>query len=509
MRRFAWLLAVIALAALGVLTIHQPETASAQPTFDQDCLSYDPNNLSLVSEGDNWVLMSGSSRMKVFFDRDDAERGMQVARAHTQQCFIGRDNTRPDRQRYIFEYWQGDSGIDVTLPTADCLSYDRNNLTLENLGATGWRVNSGSQALLLLDNQEDAENAQELLGMHDRLCYIGRDVTASNREDYIMTYLISDTVPLVPIDPGIVEVPEFDPDTDTLIPDLPPAFPAPGGPGTGPAPEDCIPYDPAALTIQDASPDGYVLSSGASNMLLLDTQPDAQIAQQVAQDHTEQCFIGRGNSRSNRQRYIVEYWKGDSGMGVTPPRDDCLTYDPATLNVVDAGASGWQVTSGPSILLLLDTQADALLAQNVLQGYDQLCFIGRGNSRANSYRYIHTYRLNSTAGTGPIATIPPAATVPPATPDTSPECAGAPAPRMIVGEQGRVTFTTGTPVNVRTGPGLGYDSVAQLPEGALFDVTSGPTCAEGYYWWSVRTDTGLTGWMAEGIVGNYFIEPLP
>lgn len=88
-----------------------------------------------------------------------------------------------------------------------------------------------------------------------------------------------------------------------------------------------------------------------------------------------------------------------------------------------------------------------------------------------------------------------------------PSCAGAPPPRMIVNHFGRVTFTTGEAVRVRTGPGTNYRVRTYLPEGTVFYVTGGPVCAGGYWWWSVRTSRGITGWMAEGVVGNYFIEP--
>jgi len=78
---------------------------------------------------------------------------------------------------------------------------------------------------------------------------------------------------------------------------------------------------------------------------------------------------------------------------------------------------------------------------------------------------------------------------------------------MIVNHIGRVTFSTGEPVRVRTGPGTGNAILTLLPEGTIFYVTGGPLCAEPYWWWSVQTSTGIIGWMAEGVVSNYFIEP--
>ncbi len=78
---------------------------------------------------------------------------------------------------------------------------------------------------------------------------------------------------------------------------------------------------------------------------------------------------------------------------------------------------------------------------------------------------------------------------------------------MIVSHIGRVTFSTGEPVRVRTGPGTGNSILTLLPEGTIFYVTGGTVCGEPYWWWPVQTSTGIIGWMAEGVVGNYFIEP--
>jgi len=84
-------------------------------------------------------------------------------------------------------------------------------------------------------------------------------------------------------------------------------------------------------------------------------------------------------------------------------------------------------------------------------------------------------------------------------------CPGAPAPRLIAGEQARVT--PGTPDNVRSKPSKNGEQVTQIFSGDWVFVTGGPTCADGYLWWPVDTSTGLQGWMAEGSGSSYFLEP--
>jgi hypothetical protein len=73
------------------------------------CVPYDPASLTLVQmqgTGD-WQLRRGDGAIfKLFSDREDAEAGLAVAKQHTQLCYIGKGNTRPDRLKYIMEYWK-------------------------------------------------------------------------------------------------------------------------------------------------------------------------------------------------------------------------------------------------------------------------------------------------------------------------------------------------------------------------------------------------------------------
>ncbi|MHB8630235.1 MAG: hypothetical protein ACYDBJ_24665 [Aggregatilineales bacterium] len=84
-------------------------------------------------------------------------------------------------------------------------------------------------------------------------------------------------------------------------------------------------------------------------------------------------------------------------------------------------------------------------------------------------------------------------------------CPGAPPPRLIVGEQARVT--PGSPDNVRSMPSKKGEQVTQVFPGDWAFVTGGPKCADGFLWWPVFTGTGFQGWIAEGSGSSYFLEP--
>jgi hypothetical protein len=147
------------------------------------------------------------------------------------------------------------------------------------------------------------------------------------------------------------------------------------------------------LRVVQAGADDFQLVDGASKaMLLLDDEADARNAKALAERHTSMCFLGRDNKRANRADYIVYYWRGSSGKQTTIKPEDCVTYDPAALRLVNIGADGFQLVEGTSrALALLDDEADARNALTWAKAFTQLCFIGRDNTRPDRSRYIVGY----------------------------------------------------------------------------------------------------------------------
>jgi hypothetical protein len=84
-------------------------TLFAQRPFEDGrsiCVPYDPARLVLTQEDNGtWRLSRHDGAIfRGFADREDAEAGLALARNHTQWCYIGKSNTKPDRERYIMEY---------------------------------------------------------------------------------------------------------------------------------------------------------------------------------------------------------------------------------------------------------------------------------------------------------------------------------------------------------------------------------------------------------------------
>ncbi len=87
----------------------------------------------------------------------------------------------------------------------------------------------------------------------------------------------------------------------------------------------------------------------------------------------------------------------------------------------------------------------------------------------------------------------------------APACPGAPTPRLVIGQQGRVT--PGLPNNLRSGAGIWNQRIGQIPGGDTFDVLAGPVCNGYFNWWQVNY-RGTIGWTAEGLWGTYWLEPV-
>jgi hypothetical protein len=122
----------------------------------------------------------------------------------------------------------------------------------------------------------------------------------------------------------------------------------------------------------------------------------------VARNWERLCFIGRGDTGPDRYRHIVHYFKQPSGLplGPGPVTLDCVTYDPDDLDIYHGPGhpampdeDDWALFSGPTPLLFLATESDALRAQIVASGYTRLCVIGADNDRPDPYRYrMHWWR---------------------------------------------------------------------------------------------------------------------
>lgn len=127
-----------------------------EPSFDEDCITLDPTNLS-ISEipGGRWRIESGSSALFIFDTEAQAERAREILEFYgfDRLCFVG----RPDPPMLYLT-------VDGTSVSAaggridgdeDCLPVDPTNLSVHETDDGRWRLQDG-RSYLVTDEDEAA-----------------------------------------------------------------------------------------------------------------------------------------------------------------------------------------------------------------------------------------------------------------------------------------------------------------------------------------------------------------
>lgn len=96
--------------------------------------------------------------------------------------------------------------------------------------------------------------------------------------------------------------------------------------------------------------------------------------------------------------------------------------------------------------------------------------------------------------------------MPPPPPPPTPFCVGAPRERLILQERARVLPDDPRPINLRAEPGTTSRVLEQIPIRIVMLVIAGPVCEDEFTWYQVRYN-GQQGWIAEGDLTSYYVEP--
>ncbi len=197
-------------------------------------------------------------------------------------------------------------------------------------------------------------------------------------------------------------------------------------------------------------------------------------------------------------RYFLEAY-------VDPATTDCS----APLETIQAGGQ-LQTVTGSRVRAIPSNNADVV---TVVQPGQKLTVLDgpRCADHLNWWLVRAPYGTSSTLVDGWIAEgYPTAYYVEGLSASGEPEIACRTALRLHAGSRAAVSYRDGVPRRLRSAPDTSAPVVAELLDGIAFDVISdGAECSGGYNWWHVRIlTTGLTGWLAEGLPGNYWFEVL-
>lgn len=89
------------------------------------------------------------------------------------------------------------------------------------------------------------------------------------------------------------------------------------------------------------------------------------------------------------------------------------------------------------------------------------------------------------------------------------DCPGALTQLVALGDRAYVATKHET-LGIRESPGYTARKITNLSPLTQMVITEGPACADGRWWWKVRTETGVLGWVVEGSddVDPRFIKPV-
>jgi hypothetical protein len=153
-----------------------------------DCVTHNPATVAKQYAAGLWLVVDGSHSLMAFKQSSDADQGLALAKAFKKHCFIGRGNGKPEPYRYIMDYWLEPVNGAAPVPNPDCVSHNPNNLTVHDLGDTGWRVQDGSHYIIILATKADAEDAVKVMKHYNRTCFVGRSYSGADRLEYIVNW---------------------------------------------------------------------------------------------------------------------------------------------------------------------------------------------------------------------------------------------------------------------------------------------------------------------------------
>jgi murein DD-endopeptidase MepM/ murein hydrolase activator NlpD len=138
----------------------------------EDCVSFNPNNLTIQASGGQHLLVDGGRFLFSFPNLQEATTARNILRQYgvNQSCFVG----RPDAS---FEYLLVNSRSPVGPASGeDCVSFTPALLTLNTLSDGRVQMVSGNNALYVFPNMLEAGNALSVIKKYgfNSSCFVGR-----------------------------------------------------------------------------------------------------------------------------------------------------------------------------------------------------------------------------------------------------------------------------------------------------------------------------------------------
>jgi hypothetical protein len=157
----------------------------------EDCVAYNPNNLTKAYEAGVWTINDGTIQVMLLHGgptENVGDKGLGLAKRYAAHCYIGRNNHRAEKYSYIFDYWRNPTGVNATIPDEDdgCSPYDRDNISVDAMDVDAFRVKDHDHVLHAFDTKADANNGKLVLARYGQICFIGNaDYNATMGEELV------------------------------------------------------------------------------------------------------------------------------------------------------------------------------------------------------------------------------------------------------------------------------------------------------------------------------------
>jgi hypothetical protein len=159
----------------------------------------------------------------------------------------------------------------------DCASYDPTKVQVLSSGGD-FAVASPEGAGFILwqgyATESDAAAGLAVFQRYRNFCFVGRNTSRAPRQAYIFGFWLNQFGLSTTIDN-----------------------------------EDCEPYDRSTVQVVSRGPAGWSVMASGRDLMLLDTPADATTMAEMVKAYSNQCYIGRGNTRPVPSDYVSRYWK--------------------------------------------------------------------------------------------------------------------------------------------------------------------------------------------------------
>ncbi len=137
----------------------------------EDCLTFNPNNVTVKQSGTIWLVLDGSHSLFSAPNKAEADMIVKIIKFYSlnRSCFVGRPNAS-------FQYMlKGTVAPTGAMAGEDCIAFDPSKLVIKSEGSQ-YLMTDGTSRMFMFPNKIEADLALSVIKKYGftRTCYVGR-----------------------------------------------------------------------------------------------------------------------------------------------------------------------------------------------------------------------------------------------------------------------------------------------------------------------------------------------